>query len=152
MKPLRRVWRVEHSERGHGPWQAPDDDRHRLSVQPGCEWFAYRSNCYGAPIPTGERHPTDMPTAYIDRLRRSAQAWTLQCKRFAYPDAATLLKWWGPTAREIAHRHGYIVRIYAVGWDSHSLYREQIVFSALDAIPLRTVSLLELTEPRQLAA
>lgn len=125
MTPLRRAWRVEHSVDGYGPWW---NDR------PAWNAVDY------------SEHPGRMPMLCADTwLRgRDCEEFKPPCWRFAFPDVRTMCKWICEKAQHAGHENGFHVRVYGVGWQHHSYYKNQIVFDPSHAVSLRTLSLLDI--------
>lgn len=153
--PMRRVWRIEEKDTGLGPWSG---SKHAWD-------YAYGS------------HPGRMPGPYSDDCKRycgsrqelkrapfaplmqppSYQPFGLDDSRFGFPNVRTLLQWVDDQARLSAHVQGYVVRVYAVRWDRHILFENQIIYDAKAArllrelTPLQVPVELEICRLRQMA-
>jgi hypothetical protein len=123
MTPMRRVWRVEHKTNGAGPF---------------VDQTVWRERCKHG------KNPQRMPGPYSATHKRGPLSARFDSNyRYAFDSLQTLAKWTCECHRQAAHKAGYVVRVYGVSWDSHTLLADQVVFRKTDAIPLRELSLLE---------
>lgn len=135
MMPYRRAWRIENGD-GRGPFV-------------GGGWRG---------IPYSEKYPGQMPPPDEDNcLRVDGRKDDLvrypsgrhQPKKgfwgrlFAFPSLEVLLRWCGRGALESAQKNGFVISVYAVPFDQHVLYENQLVFDRDAAQLIRRIDPLD---------
>jgi len=126
VKPMRRVWRVERSYDGLGPFTAGlwNTDWNRYCV--------------------GNHNPRHMPSPYTaNHLRGPNKVGSYDEYYYGFDRLETLARWVCEHRREEAHARDFVIRVLGVPWDSHALKTDQIVYRRRDAVVIRELSLLE---------